>query len=71
MNIERLAQDIFRAHCDQLPTRKDIYRTLANTTVYSGEIDQALTWFKRNGFADFDSRRVNDPIRFKKKGSAP
>jgi hypothetical protein len=69
VNIERLAQDIYAQWSQAIPTRKVIYRWLVDTTLYSSEIDQALTWLKRHGYADFDSRKVHEPIRFLKKGS--
>lgn len=66
VDISRLGQDVHRLWAGMSPTRKEVYRSQANTAVYKSEIDRALTWLKKQGMVDFDSGRtkISDRVRF-------
>ncbi len=71
VSIPDLAAGIERVWRDRLTTRKEVYRSLVNSDVYAGEIDRALTHLKKAGLAEFDSTKIDAPIRFVAKGGVP
>jgi three-Cys-motif partner protein len=69
VDIGKLSAEIFD-NCGGMPvSRKDIYRSFADSEVYVSEINRALTQLKREGRAGFGSTtKFRDPIRFAPKG---
>jgi hypothetical protein len=70
VDIDVLAQEIWNRFHGHTKTMKQIYIALANTDVYKGEIDRAVTSLKRQNRVGYEGqRRIDTPIRFTKKGS--
>ena len=62
-----LGQDILKDWDGRSPSLKDIFRSLASSAVYVGDIRRALSSMKASGTADYKSiQGINDPIKIVK-----